>query len=170
MFQNEKKGGEYMDPMSLVSSAKVSIESALTAYKVYKGANDAIEGIEKGAELLEIKSNLLDAKDNVLELRAALIEKDEEIQKLKEELKFQKEVVYEEPVYWHLKENGEKDGPYCQKCYDGDNKLIRLQSLDRRCEGKYHCRVCNSSYASREYLEWKASQPKATPMKTKHFF
>lgn len=143
-----------MDPLSLITGAKDSIDAAMTVAKIYKDAKGAIDEIEQNAKLLEIKSNLIDAKDNILELRSALIEKEEEIQKLQQELKQQKDVKFDSLVYWHHKENETKDGPFCQKCHDKNGKLVRLQVWDHAHEGSWKCTVCESIFETKEYGKW----------------
>jgi hypothetical protein len=146
-----------MDPGSLISDAKNNLDAAIAVIKIYKNAKESIDEIEQESKFLELKSSILDAKDNVLDLRSALIEKDEEIQKLKEELKVQNEIKFEPPVYWHITDDG-KDGPFCQKCYDVDKNLVRLQIFDSSHEGAWNCTACQSHYRTKEYSEWSNQQ------------
>lgn len=46
-------------------------------------------------------------------------EEDNKIEKIKKNLTF-------EENHYYLKENDNKIGPYCTKCWDSDNKLIHL--------------------------------------------
>lgn len=58
-------------------------------------------------------------------------------------------LIYKDDAYW--KKNGEKlDGPFCQLCWDRDQKLLRLSNekvddgekvIDHR-----YCRLCKSNY------------------------
>ncbi|MBU1248067.1 MAG: hypothetical protein KKB70_05165, partial [Proteobacteria bacterium] len=43
--------------------------------------------------------------------------------------------------YW-LEEDGKREGPYCQVCYDRDATLVRLAEHDRH----YECRSCHNLY------------------------
>lgn len=140
-----------MNPLTLLTDAKSSLDAAVDIIKIYKGVQDTINKIELESNMIELKSNILDAKDNILELRSALADKDEEIAKLKSELKLRKELKYEAPVYWHYSEDDTKDGPFCQKCYDSDNKIIRLQIHCTEHDGAWDCNVCNSHYRTKEY-------------------
>lgn len=70
---------------------------------------------------------------------------------LKKEIK--EEVKYESPYYWKFRD-GEKDGPFCQCCYDKNHSLIRLQ---KRVKGYWECKVCNNSYTDSNY------QPPSSP-------
>lgn len=63
------------------------------------------------------------------------------------EEKKREEPLWEKPYYWLLKE-GEKDGPFCQRCYDVDKKLIRLQGGHNDSWG---CLQCNKGYTGPNY-------------------
>jgi len=91
-----------------------------------------------------------------MELREAAIELQDEnyelkqkIKELEAELATKQEVVWEKPSYWLIKDKV-KDGPFCQICYDVDNKLVRLQG------GKndfWKCNSCKSSYRGPTYVK-----------------
>jgi hypothetical protein len=62
----------------------------------------------------------------------ALLEEDllrahQKIKKLEAQLAERARLVYEAPYYW-LIQDGAKEGPFCQRCKDVDDKLVRLQS------------------------------------------
>jgi len=59
-----------------------------------------------------------------MEIQEENVELKEKISRLEEELKDR--LVFEKGVYY-LKEDDTKEGPYCQRCYDKDTKLVRLQ-------------------------------------------
>ncbi|GEM_PF-1524111 len=50
--------------------------------------------------------------------------------------------IYEKPSYWVISED-KKDGPFCQRCYDTDQKLIRLQGGSN---DKWLCHACKSYF------------------------
>jgi len=54
---------------------------------------------------------------------------------------------YEKPSYW-IKTNEGKDGPFCQKCFDADQKMIRLQG---GCNDKWLCHACKSYFYGPNY-------------------
>lgn len=55
------------------------------------------------------------------------------------------EMVFDGSVYWlQKKENPEqRDGPFCQICYDKNGKRIRLQDHQDVAEPDWSCGVCN---------------------------
>ncbi|PKN88367.1 MAG: hypothetical protein CVU51_04155 [Deltaproteobacteria bacterium HGW-Deltaproteobacteria-1] len=63
------------------------------------------------------------------------------------EKEIKKEVKYESPYYWKM-QDGKKDGPFCQCCYDKDHSLIRLQESVR---GYWECKVCSNNYTDSNY-------------------
>ena len=141
-----------MTGLELIAAAKASIEASLAVTKLYRDAKSQIDEIELKTKMGELNSNILDAKENILDLRSTLIEKDEEIQRLTEELKLQKDMIFVTPVYWHMAEKG-KDGPFCQKCYDDTKKLVRLQTRDAEHGDAWDCTICNTFYSTKEYDE-----------------
>ena len=107
-------------------------------------------------EIFELwkKGSNIEAEEKILELRSAAIALKEENLRLSEEnqaLQKRNEISskleFKGHVYW-LGNNG----PYCQACYDGDNKLVRLHA--GKTTGRYpsdmrecwQCRVCNKTF------------------------
>ena len=82
------------------------------------------------------------------EIKSLIIEKDEKIQSLENQLKLKNDLVYEAPYYW-MKNNNDKEGPFCQKCYDADQKLIRLQ---RGNNDNWGCRNCKGYFKGKDYV------------------
>ncbi len=97
------------------------------------------------------QGNTADAQKQILALREAALEIQEENVELKEKVRrFEEELkgrlVFEKGVYY-LKEDGSKEGPYCQRCYDKDTKLVRLQD-----DGDHwFCYGCSHGYPKTPY-------------------
>ena len=53
-------------------------------------------------------------------------ELEEENITLKEQLKIKENLKYENNAYWIEREGGQKDGPFCPRCWDKNKELIRL--------------------------------------------
>lgn len=53
---------------------------------------------------------------------------------------------YEAPFYWltGTSQEAQKEGPYCQKCYDEEQQLILLQNPYGG--SRYLCPACNSQF------------------------
>lgn len=58
-------------------------------------------------------------------------------------------VVWEKPFYWNISK-GQKDGPYCQRCYDKDELLMHLK--DHR-NGMWSCPECDTTYDDGSWVE-----------------
>lgn len=65
-----------------------------------------------------------------------------ENQELKEKMKIDSEITFENNCYWIIK-NDKKDGPFCTQCCDSDKKLIRFPVYNDR--SYIHCPKCKHS-------------------------
>ncbi|MET4000492.1 hypothetical protein [Marinobacterium sp. MBR-109] len=130
-----------------ISSALGSIKTATEIAKLIKNSDLSLQDAELKLKLADLVSSLADAKMEIAEIQTELIKKQEEISELESRLKLKEQVNWEEPYYW-LGAASNKNGPYCQKCFDGDHKLIRLQGNG---EGYWECKVCKSTYTDSSY-------------------
>ncbi len=96
----------------------------------------------------------VEAQEKIMELREAAISLKEEnlvlrerITTLEARLDVQGRLEWDPPYYW-LKQAEDRDGPYCQQCYDTDRKLVRLQS---RGKGIWNCLSCKNTVFDRDY-------------------
>jgi len=107
-----------------------------------------IDNVKDIAELIK-KYNNVELNRKIIDLRDEIFELRENNLKLKEENKISEKIVFEKPYYW-LKDGLKKDGPYCQKCYDDNKKLIRLQEM-RDFPGCWKCSVCKCDFTDSSY-------------------
>lgn len=126
-----------------ITAALAGIKSATEIAKIIKDSGASLEAAEIKLKLAELVVALADAKMEIANINEELLNKNKEIQKLKELIDQKVEVVYEEPYYFSIVDDGSRDGPFCQTCYDSDQKLIRLQSPNRN--GYWTCNKCESS-------------------------
>jgi len=113
-----------------ISEAKSLFSSVLDLYK--KGAN-----LEAEQTLLELREAFFSLKEENLDLK-------EQVQELKEEMKILEDLSYEEPFYFSgVGDN--KDGPFCQKCFDVDKTLVRLIPVTT-FKGSHKCKNCDNYY------------------------
>jgi hypothetical protein len=113
-------------------------------------------------EILQ-KTGNLDAQRKILDLQQEQIEADGEILRLREEnarLKHQAELKqklkYEAPYYVAI-DGDTRDGPFCQHCYDVNERLVRLQPWGGA--GAWHCLGCQNSVYDRDYRVPECSSP-----------
>lgn len=92
---------------------------ALPSYK------DIVDLIKKGATV-EAQEQIMTLREAALELQEDNLALRERVKTLEEALRTKEQLHYDKNKYW-LVNNSVKDGPYCQHCYDANEKLIRLQ-------------------------------------------
>lgn len=83
--------------------------------------------------------NLL--KSIILDLQTQLVDMQEELNKLHEQNSYN--MVFENNVYYDVKSDGTKIGPYCATCWDKDRKAIRLQNYGHI--DYMNCFVCKTA-------------------------
>lgn len=92
-------------------------------------------------------SQILEVQGKLLEMQKRIIELEEENKNLREQLKFKENLTYKSDVYWIINDD-KKDGPFCTRCWDKDNKLMRLPTPDER---EYtRCLECDRLYTIRK--------------------
>ncbi len=109
--------------------------------------NNELSIDELKAKLAELTSSLVDTQIELANIQQLLHDKDNEVKALKSQIATKQNMEWESPYYW-LKEGDNKDGPYCQKCYDSENKLIHLQGNGH---GYWECKECKNKYTDKTY-------------------
>jgi ribosomal protein L37AE/L43A len=135
--------------MDLTSITTVlgSIKTATEIAKLIKDSDLSLEKAETKLKLAELISALADAKIEVTDIQHVLIEKDQQIRVLEERFSVKQKLKWVEPNYWVV-DGEQKDGPYCQHCYDKNKELIRLQGNG---EGYWECKACKNIYTDSNY-------------------
>ena len=100
----------------------------------------------KKLEQYELLEKLADLKDVCYELR-------DENRALKERLaeKTAHRFVFENNMYWDLKPDGVREGPYCTSCWDNCGKAIRMHKS--RTNELYDCPICKEYIEGSGYVE-----------------
>lgn len=109
-------------------------------------AKDIVELIKKYNDA-ELYQKIIDLRDEIFKLREDNLNLKGKIKALKEEKKINEKIVFEKHYYW-IKDGEKKDGPYCQKCFDDNKKLIRLQERKNR---HWYCLVCKNGVDDSSY-------------------
>ena len=96
------------------------------------------ESIEASQLVLEMQSKALQLQDENYSLRRRVDE-------LERRVSLVDEMTFDGKVYWRG-EGDDRDGPYCQRCLDGEGRAIRLQLRDETVSGYesrwYECHSC----------------------------
>ena len=118
-----------------ITHLKVAYEVA----KALKTATDSVEDANIKFQIAELISALADAKIEA----ANNIEKVVELEK---QLERKRALKYDGKKYFFDVEGSEKDGPFCQTCYDTKSQEVRLSKFDTSGEIEWYCRVCNITF------------------------
>lgn len=102
------------------------------------GKGMTVEAIEK---LLDLRESMANLRDDNLALK-------ERVQALEKSLEDKSQLTYESPFYW-MADGDKKYGPFCQKCFDANDKRIRLQGSSN---DRWTCMVCSSKYTGPNYV------------------
>ena len=123
-----------------------AISKAIEITNRINSSDNPMGKAEVKLQFANLISELADAKVEITNIQQQLLEKDEQIRNLNEQIAVKGKLQYEPPYYW-LAEDENKDGPFCQSCYDKDNKFIRLyETYDNK--GVWNCKVCKNTYIS----------------------
>ncbi|MGA2937142.1 MAG: hypothetical protein ABSF52_08605 [Syntrophobacteraceae bacterium] len=107
---------------------------------------EIVELIKKGATL-EAQEKLIEYREAIMALHEENLTLKAKIKQLEENLSIKQGLTFDGRSYWLSKEN-QKDGPYCQVCFDSKSKLIRLQSIET---GLWRCFSCKNDFSTDEY-------------------
>lgn len=102
-----------------------------------------IETAELKLKVAELTVLLSNGKMTEAALLSQLFEKESENLRLRLKLNIRKAVRYIEPYYW-VPSGSNNDGPFCQRCYDTKEVLVRLQE----CFDDFQCTECNTRYST----------------------
>jgi ribosomal protein L37AE/L43A len=146
---------------NVVEDKQMDIASFSSAYSAIKTIKE-ISGVlldskissEAKTRVNEALEKLGNVQDTLFYIREELIKTQDEnhtlkenVRELKQKLDEKGKVKYSKPSYWVV-EGDAKDGPFCQKCYDVDNKLVRLQGGNN---DEWHCKSCEAYYRGDSY-------------------
>ena len=136
-----------MDLSLLLTQTQAAVEIA----KFIKNSSDTLDKSEQKLKLAELIEALADIKMETAEIKSLIIEKDEKIQSLENQLKLKNDLKYEAPYYWMINSNDEKEGPFCQKCYDVDSILVRLQGEENDV---WNCKNCTGYFLGKNHTSY----------------
>lgn len=130
--------------IAAISSALGALKAATDLVKVIRESDLSLEKAETKLKLAELISALADAKIAVAEMQEEMLAKDKRIRELEDQREKVEKLIYVAPFYWRIS-GTERDGPFCQKCHDTQEKIVYLQQ-NPRDKGLWSCRGCGSGY------------------------
>lgn len=113
-------------------------------------AKDIYDLARKGATI-DLQERLVHLREEAVSLQEENLALKETIKSLEASLNIEGEIDFDGSVYWRTDQSsGARAGPYCQRCYDIDQQLVRLQSHHYKWEHEDHyswqCRACEKSF------------------------
>ncbi|MGB9681219.1 MAG: hypothetical protein ACPLXL_01610 [Minisyncoccia bacterium] len=103
------------------------------------------------ADKIEEYQKILDVQEKLLEMQKKITDLEEENKSLKEKLKIKGNLIFENNAYWIKKGGSNKDGPFCSRCWDKNNELIRMHPCLN--PAFYRCPECKNSVQVRPDLD-----------------
>jgi len=136
-----------------------SLATASTALELAKGAK-AIADKLKNAEMQVQLANLMSA---LADVKAEAVAKATRIAELEEQLALTKAMTFDGMVYWQGEDDDDREGPFCQKCFDDSRKAVRLQQGLNKYHPPWKCLLCNSQYGKGEPISAGARRASLRP-------
>ncbi|OAK72677.1 hypothetical protein [Lederbergia galactosidilytica] len=106
-----------------------------------KDTIDGIKNLAVGMENLELISKLIDLQSQAYEILDENRELRLELERFKRQDELASYLSYEEDVYYRKDDNS---GPYCSRCWDVGNMLVRLPISEHVDGWKGLCKECKS--------------------------
>jgi len=125
-----------------------------SAFPMVLGISEAVEltgriaSLVKQGATMELQERIIELREAVLNVKEELLELREENTELKRAAAQRQNSKFDGHLYW-LETEGERQGPFCQKCYDKDGKTVRLIALPAGWNFDWNCTVCEGNYGSR---------------------
>lgn len=108
---------------------------------------DIVDLIKKGATV-EAQEKIMELREAAVELQDEVHDLREKIKQVEEELRIKGQIRWKSPYNFLDAEDGE-EGPYCQRCYDVERKLVRL--LELHAKGFWTCHSCDKDVMDDRY-------------------
>ena len=117
---------------------------------IIDNAKDICELVKSGPTP-ELEQKLMELREQALALQEEILTLRMRIQEMEQKASRRDEIFFEGDGYWRKQVNGHsqggKDGPFCQKCYDIQGKLVRLQNSTHMVACRdWLCVVCKTGY------------------------
>jgi len=107
---------------------------------------EIIELIKKGSTL-EAQEKIIELREIALNLQDENFDLKQKINELEKSLEIKDRLEWDGVIYWLKNESAEqRDGPYCQRCYDVEKKLVRLQQAQLERTKYWVCLECEKNY------------------------
>ena len=102
----------------------------------------------KTGATVEAKRVIMDLQDRDLAQREEILALRGEVSELRAQLQTRDKLAFESRCYWIGAGVG-RDGPFCQRCFDVEDRLVRLQDGKNIRGGQpyWGCKACEATYS-----------------------
>lgn len=107
-----------------ISALGAALSSLKVLYDLAKNANDASLATKISAAVADLQGRILDVQIQAQGLLEENIKLKEQVAELQAALKQKEEMKFAKGAYYTT-----DSGPYCQHCWEGDRKAIRLSRI-----------------------------------------
>lgn len=140
-----------MNEIAAVQAALSSLKAATDIVQILKASTTSLKDAEAKFKLAELLSALADAKVELAQVQETIVQKDRMIRELNDQLAFKANMKFDAPYYWNVAEGGDRDGPFCQPCWDEKKLAVRLYG-GASDDGHWVCKVCNKQFRDSSYV------------------
>ncbi|HKP97567.1 MAG TPA: hypothetical protein VJ385_17620 [Fibrobacteria bacterium] len=143
-----------MSEIQAIATGLSSIRTAIDIARGLKEIDRSIKDSEFKLRLVQLMDELVEVKESLVSARESNLDLKSELNALRERLELKSSLQWDGSKYW-LDKDGRKTGPYCQKCNDENEKLIRLQfnGSFRHHSGYWNCLTCGARFSEAELRE-----------------
>jgi len=127
-----------------IAATLATIDFALDKLKLLR------EITKKGADL-EVKAAMLELQEALLSIKEENLGLKEKLSTLQRRIDDKDAIAFDGSVYWRVVGPRADDGPFCQRCYDVDDLLVRLQSDGEEPDvnASWFCTECEKWYRNK---------------------
>lgn len=130
-----------------LTAALASGKQALDVARLMYEAKDSFKDASAQMQMADLMIKLSDTNLELSKLEHLMLEKDREIADLKKRADIESRLRFVRPSWWlQMPGQEQDDGPFCQRCWDGDRKLIRLQKAGNKYDPALACFQCKAVY------------------------
>src|SRR5688572_5655942 len=115
-----------MADLATVTSAIAGVKHAIDIAKLLRDSTTTLAEAETKLKLADLITALADTRVELATVQETLLAQERSIRELTEQLAFNGKMIYEKPYYWNGTDDN-RDGPFCQRCWDEKHQAIRLQ-------------------------------------------
>ena len=126
----------------MLDIATAALSAANTTITILKG----LSSLDRQYEKAGVRAEALTALEQANEARAGILKLQEENRGLQEKLTRRVAMHWIPPAYWQKREGQPNDGPFCQQCWDSEEKAIRLQPTQ---DGLLVCKTCTHVFGDK---------------------